>query len=408
MALGMVPLLCVFCRGELRGVAAAPAPAAPGEGALGGICGECAARGARPPRSEVQLARPPQRRQLPLTEAGGEGKRSNLEPGDAPLDAAEVAAIAAGGAAEDGLASLPTAADLWSRARREGAPLGSSWGVWGDGDQPDRLGCLNKQTAASLLAGARCVRAGRRFALDVAMDLLDPPLFSRRGLQRREINRTDDEVAFNTQSSTQWDGFGHMSEPAGGRFYNDLPQEAHSVGAWAKRGIAGRAVLADVCAHRTRVDPLGRADVNTPIGLAELKATLAAQGTAVAPGDALLVRTGWMAQYKRLDSESRARMGKRFPGLATSREMLDWLWDSHVCCICADNPAVEAWPARDISHSLHRAAIPLLGLLLGELFDLDAVAEFCAAQGRWEMMLAAAPLHAPSLRGSPANAVALM
>jgi hypothetical protein len=52
-----------------------------------------------------------------------------------------------------------------------------------------------------------------------------------------------------------------------------------------------------------------------------------------------------------------------------------------------DDPAIAA------SLFLHLALLPLLGLPLGELFDLDALAAHCAATGRYDMLVTSAPLN---------------
>jgi hypothetical protein len=49
----------------------------------------------------------------------------------------------------------------------------------------------------------------------------------------------------------------------------------------------------------------------------------------------------------------------------------------------------------------------MLGMPLGELWDLDALAEDCAADGRYEFFLTSAPLYVPGGVGSPINAYAL-
>jgi hypothetical protein len=51
------------------------------------------------------------------------------------------------------------------------------------------------------------------------------------------------------------------------------------------------------------------------------------------------------------------------------------LWDRQVAAAASDNVTVEAFPmARD---SLHRRGIALLGLVLGEMFDFEALVEDC-------------------------------
>ena len=56
---------------------------------------------------------------------------------------------------------------------------------------------------------------------------------------------------------------------------------------------------------------------------------------------------------------------------------------------------------------MHRALIGLLGMPIGELWNLDPLAGACAADQRWSFLLTAAPLTVVGGVGSPANAIAL-
>ena len=78
-----------------------------------------------------------------------------------------------------------------------------------------------------------------------------------------------------------------------------------------------------------------------------------------------------------------------------------------VAAIAADNPAVEVVPGSREAGSLHRRLIPLLGFVLGELFDLEELAAACAADGRGTCLFVAVPLHVPGGVGSPGNAIAI-
>ena len=88
--------------------------------------------------------------------------------------------------------------------------------------------------------------------------------------------------------------------------------------------------------------------------------------------------------------------------------MARFLWDAHAAAVVCDNPAVEVVPGDATVGSLHRRLIPLLGLALGEMFDLETLAQRCGAAGRWTFMFVAVPLKVPGAIGSPGNAVAIL
>ena len=56
---------------------------------------------------------------------------------------------------------------------------------------------------------------------------------------------------------------------------------------------------------------------------------------------------------------------------------------------------------------LHTIILPLLGVPLGELWDLDALADDCAATGTYDAFLTSAPLNMPAGVATPPNAIAI-
>ena len=106
-------------------------------------------------------------------------------------------------------------------------------------------------------------------------------------------------------------------------------------------------------------------------------------------------------------------------GVASARA----LWNLHIAAIAADNPALEVmpfgfgnrdeaqyWkedPGRAAETMLHFSLLGLLGIPIGEFFDLDALAEDCAADGRYTCLLTSAPLNLAAGVASPPNALAI-
>jgi kynurenine formamidase len=302
---------------------------------------------------------------------------------------------------------------------RKGLPAECSWGVFGD---DDKLGCLNFLTPERVVEAAGLVKSGKVFRLDALLGFATPTLFGRAGAEHTIIAlapmANDDLVNFNTQESSQWDGFGHVGHVRHERFYGDVTL-AEVRGGNAKLGIhhwankfVGRGLLIDAFGFRKAkgrpVNPLDR-DVFT---LDELKAAIEYQESALKPGTILLVRTGWMESYVKLNAEQKtatAPMEKiRSAGIEASREMVAWLWNNQVAAIGTDCPAVEALPSDFGDESiLHYRALPLLGLPLGELFVLAPLAEDCARDGRYEFMVVSTPLNVEGGIASPPNAVAI-
>jgi hypothetical protein len=316
--------------------------------------------------------------------------------------------------------------------------LRCAWNVWHpDGD---RLGCLNLLTPERAARAARLVVRGDVFALNWTMALPDPPLFGRAGYRHTvtgdHSTTSHDDVLdnWNTQSSSQWDGFRHIrhhairdDEPGTGHF-GGVDDDDHGIDHWASRGIVGRGVLADI--GRWRADQ-GRPIVHDEpdaVGADELLACLRDQGTEVTEGDVLLVRFGWISWYLEQDAAKRNSLGDRAnfrcAGFHPGEELCRTLWDLHIAAIACDNPGVEIWPrGSHLDQSVraealadprrvhevfaHAMLLPMLGLPLGEMFFLDRLADDCAADGRYEFMFTSAPINLPHGVASPPNALAI-
>jgi kynurenine formamidase len=325
--------------------------------------------------------------------------------------------------------TLPSYADL---PIHPDLPAGSSWGVWG---ADDTFGCLNNLSSEGARRGAACVRSGSVFPLNLELELPDPPLFGRPAHRHEVVQRpsgvsADDMLhGLNTQASSQWDGFRHVRHPIHGA-YNGLPEEQHGVHFWAQRGIVGRGVLADVARWRESVGRPIAAGTRDEILASDLHETLRAQGISVERGDILLVRTGWLSWYRTLNADARAAyaVDPRAVGFAAVEATAAALWDLHIACIGVDNPAVEAWPPPMYSLSveeraeamaatgdpalaaqtfLHLNLLPLLGLPLGELFDLDRLGEHCFATRTYDFMVTSAPLNLRNGVATPPNVIAV-
>ena len=56
---------------------------------------------------------------------------------------------------------------------------------------------------------------------------------------------------------------------------------------------------------------------------------------------------------------------------------------------------------------LHQYFLSLLGINIGELWDLKALGETCKRLGRYEFLFTSVPLNVPGAIGSPPNALAI-
>ncbi|CAN5256391.1 cyclase family protein [soil metagenome] len=287
--------------------------------------------------------------------------------------------------------------------------------AWDQFEVGDTLGSLNRISPERVLEAIRSVKGGDVISLDLPIGSIDPPLFDRPPVKHTIVqtgrNFFEDKLDdFYLQASSQWDGFGHIRYREHGfwqgRLEEPRPGGELGIDAWAEKGVVGHGVLLDVSAYRIAVGRPIRHGSNEPVTPQDLSETAAHFGIVIAPGDILCVRTGWITWYRQLDQAGREGLqsGVTSPGLIGTDEMAALLWDWQIAALTADNPAIE--PAPGDSY-LHRRLIPLLGMAIGELFDLDALAEASAGDGRYDFLFMSAPLRLAGGLGSPANALAL-
>ncbi|KAF2014115.1 putative cyclase [Aaosphaeria arxii CBS 175.79] len=319
--------------------------------------------------------------------------------------------------------TFPRRADLPHIA---GTPEDSEW-FWGGSDE---LGRLNLLTAERIRKATNSVTTGHVVSLNLPLNIPDPALFGRKGLHH-QIHKlgpgafNDDQLTYNTQSSSQWDGFRHFADPKSGFFYNGLKTDDLSreegddlslttrlgIDAWAKRGIVGRGVLLDVYGWKKEsYDPF----TDHPITASDLSECARSQGVNFETGDILLVRTGWLSRYASLNAverEKRAAMDafeQSYSGLQASEDMKDFLHDNYFAAAATDSANFEAWPSPSLEKSLHATLLPLWGMPIGELWHLEELATACKELGRWHFLLTSSPGNVPGGVGSPPNALAIL
>src|SRR5487761_1172486 len=292
---------------------------------------------------------------------------------------------------------------------RAGAPEGSAWGVFGDRDE---VGTINLLTPGRVRAAAESIKTGKVFALNLPIDIPNPPLFTRQA-HRHTVKQfpapmefvLDDYLDnFYPQASSQWDALAHVKHPVHGA-YNGIPDSEITgrggtrlgIDNLARRGIAGRGVLADIGRHYAKV---GKSiDYTKPesIPLEDLEATLTAQKSPLRAGDILLIRIGWTKFYLGASVELKEELAREtvVPGIEGSQRVARWLWEHHLAAVASDSPALEALPKSGEQEFLHFHMLAFFGMPIGEMWNLEPLADDCADDGVYEFFLTSAPLNVP-------------
>jgi len=301
----------------------------------------------------------------------------------------------------------------------------SAWGLFGPDDS---VGLFNVVTPEVTRAAAQLVQTGELFPLDVPLDFFDPPLFERSPLEIAvkvaSEGRALDEVynGFNPQAASQWDALSHVAYDTDA-YYNGasldqvLNEGRNSIASWAAHGIATRGVLLDL--QRTAASQGRTYDPGSShaFSVEDLERARTAAGVEFRPGDVIVLRTGFIGWYDGLGPEERARVADRTVleacGVEHTEDMARYLWDSGAVAVASDCPSVEVWPMDRSDEAfpfgmLHRLLLAQFGMAIGELWALDALADWCVRHGRHEFFLTSAPLNSPGGIGSPANALAIV
>lgn len=306
---------------------------------------------------------------------------------------------------------------------RETAVRCRNWGKWG---AEDERGTLNYIAPAKIVEATRLVRRGKVISLAVPFDgagpqagsprrfnpihrmILTGPDFTTGAVTRPGgVGFTDDMVIMPLQCGTQWDALSHCF--VDGRLYNGYDANLVSSEGAHKNGIekmADGVVTRGVLLDMPRVKGVPWLEPGYAITVDDLEAALARHGVALGTGDALLVRTGQMAMCRARGGWGDYAGGDA-PGLSFGT--VEWVHRREIAAVATDTWGVEVRPNEipGTYQPVHQVFIPNMGLLMGEIFDLDGLAADCAADGVYEFLFAAPPLPITGAVGSPLNPLAV-
>jgi kynurenine formamidase len=314
----------------------------------------------------------------------------------------------------------------------------SNWGRWGDTDE---LGTLNFITADKVAQAASLVRHGKIFALGVDFGASGPqgafefrhnpvhimtvdggdvntlaqygPEWARNPAAQQMggylvdnlFRFNDDMIIMPLQAATQWDALSHV-------YYDDQLYNGYAAGSVTSlgayrcgiekvdvKGITSRGVLLDLVRHRGAEVFLEHGNPITP---EELDDVVRSQKVTIERGDIVLIRTGWWARFLMSGNKTEPYSGLDWRCAA-------WLHDHEVAAVAADNLQVED-PVSGVDGvflPFHLLCLRDMGLMLGEYWNLTALAADCAADGVYEFQLVAPPLSVVGAVGSPVNPIAI-
>jgi len=288
-----------------------------------------------------------------------------------------------------------------------------NWRRWGDDDE---RGALNLLDSAAVRRGLSAARRGEVVPLGLPVQARRVPVMPPRppvlhtmlvdgadfeaGARRAPngLQFADDHLSMACHSGTHLDALSHIARD--GLMYNGIPASEVRSATGARRlgidkvgAVVCRGVLLDVITHSAAMEA-GQA-----ITVSDLHRALRDVDTELQPGDAVLIRTGWLARFDERD----LTWYEGEPGI--DLDAARWLADQGVVLVGADNFAVEVVPAASGEPlPVHLALLQERGVYLLELVDLEPLAR--ASVSTFTFILA--PLRITGGVASPVNPLAII
>jgi kynurenine formamidase len=287
-----------------------------------------------------------------------------------------------------------------------------NWGRWG---VTDERGALNHITPKSIRRACSLVKKGIIYSLAVPWD--KTPIQENRvkpmhfmtidggdyAAGSRRIGGTqicDDTVILSTHNVTHIDALCHV-------WYDDKLYNGFSGNTVRSRGakycgidkmkwLFTRGLLIDIAKYK-KVDHLKKGEL---ISKFDLEECLKCSGLSIEPGDAILIRTGWLRTLSKNEKE----FTNGWPGIDLKAAV--WLGSKMVCAVGADNLGLEVYPIEDETTWLpvHKELVRNQGIYIMEQLNLEDLSR----DGVLEFALVVAPLSIPGGTASPVNPLALI
>ena len=264
-----------------------------------------------------------------------------------------------------------------------------NWGKWGDKDQ---RGTLNYITRDVVQDSTKLVKKGKVYSLALPIQQTGVPVFTDRGRRVNCIHfmrwdggdfaagsirvgqlgicASDDYLLLGGHSTTHIDALCHM-------WYEDHLYNGFSANTLRSSGakycgvdklqwIITRGIMLDIPQYKN-LEHLEAGYVITP---EDLEGCMKKQGVALRPGDALLVRTGWLKTY----FDNPGEWEKSQPGIGL--ESVPLITENQISVVGADNAAFEAYSHDNMADfmAVHGKLLRDYGTPIIEMLVLDELA----------------------------------
>ncbi|KAJ6171930.1 hypothetical protein N7470_000997 [Penicillium chermesinum] len=298
-----------------------------------------------------------------------------------------------------------------------------------------KLAILTPERVAAAAAGE--IRTGRRVTMGWELTKLDYPNLNRQPCDHKIVPLLGGIAFDDIYSMNPPNGMGFGISPKQSRVrrrdcshggvtsqeINDRQNDRIGMQHWAQEGIAGRGVLIDYASWAEKKGIKYTTFSTHQVRLTDILEIAKETNITFQKGDILFVRVGVTKEWDTVmtDAQKQAYSDNPAPehaGVEATEDVLRWLWDSGFAAIASDAISWEVYPPQSPDIFLHEYVLAGWGMpigrlkqtmhpLLGELFDLEALARSCQELHRWSFFVASVPLNMPGGVSSPPNVMAI-
>ncbi|KAF5710884.1 3-(3-hydroxy-phenyl)propionate hydroxylase [Fusarium mundagurra] len=251
----------------------------------------------------------------------------------------------------------------------DGLPEGCAWGLWDRDGKKDIYGTLNLLTPRVVQGAFKEARDGINISLNWPMGSIKTPGFGRKALTHKIItfrgtangfHGYDDQIEFNTQISSQWDGLCHYLHQGTNLAYNGIKTSVDQLSQGSDKekkfptlnhlhdrgGIVARGVFID---YKAYADAFGiKMDMfnNDQIMIEDIEKIAKYQGVEFKYGDILIIRSGFTEALGAMADEEQVRVlaSYRTCGVEGTKKAAKWIWNKHFSAVAGDMMGFEHSP----------------------------------------------------------------
>ena len=128
-------------------------------------------------------------------------------------------------------------------------------------------------------------------------------------------------------------------------------------------------------------------------------------------GDIFFLRVGLTKTWNSMTADQKKSYSQlkspQHAGIEQTEQVVRFLWDNHFAAVASDAVSFEVYRPFEPEWDLHHRLLAGWGVPIGEMFDLEGLAELCKKLRRWTFFVSSSPFNHAQGVSSPPNCMAL-